>query len=373
MLRRKGFEVEIYTGTPQGEIIGFSDLITRDLEGFVTEPDNRNVEYITAPFESYSDLLYALVEPRVRLRNYLQKLGNYTLIPGSTLSLGDSSVFSRSDPLNRYHDFIEQTYGTNVVTASVHINIELVEPQLLMKACRLIRVEAPLYLALSAASPFLDNRITGYHSKRWQMFPKTPKQVPLFADHQHYIDWTKEQIELGTMQNVRHLWSSVRPNGPERPYQLNRLELRICDLVVNPLSLLAITALLEARITQMILDPNLDPLISSKFSAQELLKITDENELSAAQNSLDASLVHWQSGQLISARDWLNELSQQVWPIARQGGFACFLSPLRSILEQGNQAQQWLKLHDCGMNIQQIMIHTIAELAKQDRNLVNLF
>ena len=100
MLRNKGFEVEIYTGTPEGEIIGFSDLITKNLRNFVTEPDNRNVEYITEPLKSYKDLLCALVEPRLRLRKYLQKLGNFTIIPGSTLSLGNSKAFHRSDPDN---------------------------------------------------------------------------------------------------------------------------------------------------------------------------------------------------------------------------------------------------------------------------------
>ncbi len=372
MLRRKGFEVEIYTGTPRGKIIGFSDLITRNLDGFVTEPDNRNVEYLTPPLPSYCDLHYALLEPRQILREYLQKLGDYTLIPGSTLSLGDSSLFFRSDPLNSYHDYIEQNYGGSVVTASIHINIELTEPQLLMRACRLIALEAPLYLALSAASPFLDNKVTGYHSTRWQMFPKTPKKVPLFVNHQHYIDWTKAQLELKTMQNVRHLWSSVRPNGPERPYDLNRLELRICDLVVDPVNLLAITALLEARLAQMIDDPSLDPLSCNKFSSDELLKITNANELISAQNSLEGIMTHWQNGQQIRARDWIGDLYQQVCPFAKEGGFACFLSPLLKILEQGNQAQQWLKLYDDGMSIQEIMVQSVLELTEQDNNSINL-
>ena len=39
------------------------------------------------------------------------------------------------------------------------------------------------------------------------------------------------------MRNERHLWTSVRPNGPDRPHSLNRLELRICDLVTDPADL----------------------------------------------------------------------------------------------------------------------------------------
>lgn len=372
-LLSKGFEVEIYTGTPEGEIVGLSDKIVRALDGFVREPDSRNVEYTTAPFCGYDRLLCALLKPRQALRAYLQTLGDYTLIPGSTMSLGGSDRFYRSDPNNPYHDYIEQTYGTDVVTASIHINVGIDDPELLMRACRLIRVEAPLYLALSASSPFIDGEVTGSHSTRWQMFPKTPSDVPLFESHGHFIRWTEEQLAAKKMRNVRHLWSAVRPNGDRRPYKLNRLELRICDLVVDPLALLAITALLEARIVQTLEHPELDPLQQSKLSTtdlqSDLVALTDENEMQVARHSLDAELRHWQDGRKILARDWIEEIYDRVYPIAKKRGFSCFLSPLNKILRQGNTAQQWLKLYERGMQPTKIIQQDIQNIARQERDL----
>ena len=372
-LLSKGFEVEIYTGTPQGEIVGLSDKIVRALDGFVREPDSRNVEYTTAPFCGYDRLLCALLKPRQALRAYLQTLGDYTLIPGSTMSLGGSDRFYRSDPNNPYHDYIEQTYGTDVVTASIHINIGIEDPEMLMRACRLVRVEAPLYLALSAASPFIDGEVTGSHSTRWQMFPKTPTEVPLFESHSHFIQWTEQQLAQKKMRNVRHLWSAVRPNGDRRPYNLNRLELRICDLVVDPLALLAITALLEARIMEAMEHPELDPLQQSKLSISDLqsdlMTLADENEALAARNSLDAELRHWQDGRKITARDWITEIYDRVYPIAKRQGFSCFLSPLQKILRQGNTAQQWLKLYEQGMQPTKIIQQDIKNIAWQERDL----
>jgi predicted glutamate--cysteine ligase len=369
VLLSKGFEVEIYTGTSEGKIIGLSDRIVKDLDGFVREPDNRNVEYTTAPFVNYDRLLCALVKPRQKLRQYLQHIGNYTLIPGSTLSLGDSKRFYRSDPNNPYHSYIESTYGTNVVTASIHINIGIPDTEKLIQACRLIRVEAPLYLALSASSPFLDGIVTGYHSTRWGLFPKTPKYVPLFSSHEHFIKWTNEQLALGTMQNVRHLWSSVRPNGDHRPYNLNRLELRICDLVVNPIHLLAITALLEARLQQMLNHPEIDPLTTSKLSPEELIKITDQNEIAVSRLSLEAKLQHWEDGREILAKEWIEELYEQVKPTAKNLGFSCFLLPLKTLLRSGNTAQQWLKSLDNGLNINEIISQEIKFMQQQEQEL----
>ena len=366
----KGFEVEIYTSTPAGEIVGLSDKIVAALDGFVREPDSRNVEYTTPPCHRYERLLCDLVRPRVRLREYLQQLGDYTLIPGSTLSLGGSDRFHRSDPGNPYHDYIEQVYGTRVVTASIHINVGIYDPEVLMRACRLVRVEAPLYLALSAASPFLNGEVTGYHSTRWQMFPKTPAVVPLFESHAHFIRWTEEQLALGTMQNVRHLWSAVRPNGDRRPYDLNRLELRICDLVVDPIALLAITAFLEARLLQVIEQPDLDPLLMSELPAStrspELVALTDENELAVAKHSLDATVRHWQDGRPIVVRDWIEQLYPEVWSTAKQHGFSCFLPPVKKILREGNEAQRWLRHYEQVGDLQTVMQQAIADTAAQE-------
>ncbi len=365
----KGFEVEIYTGTPSGDVVGLSDRIVANLPGFVREPDTRNVEYTTPPLTSYDRLLCALVRPRQQLRRYLQTLGDYTLIPGSTLSLGGVEQFYRSDPQNPYHDFIEANYHTKVVTASIHINIGISDPDLLMRACRLIRVEAPLYLALSAASPFLNNEVTGSHSTRWLMFPKTPAEVPLFTSHAHHIAWTEAQLAQGTMQNVRHLWTAVRPNGDRRPYNLNRLELRICDLVIDPIALLAITALLEARIWQLIAQPQLDPLLSSRLTPRELVSLSDANEIAAAQTSLRATLHHWRDGRAIIAQDWIAQLVEELHPIAKEHGFSCFLSPIQRILRLGNLAQQWLGAYQG--DVRPVIQEAIAQTTQQEITLAD--
>ena len=369
----KGFEIEVYTGTPNGDIVGLSDRIVADLEGFIREPDSRNVEYTTAPSYRYERSLLDLLQPRATLRDYLKPDG-YTLIPGSTLPLeGSANRFWRSDPENPYHTYIEQTYGTKVVTASVHINLGVSDPDVLMRLCRLVRVEAPLYLALSASSPFFNGDITGSHSTRWSVFPQTPAFVPLFTSHQNFIEWTEEQLRLGTMQNVRHLWSSVRPNGDRRPYILNRLEMRICDLVSNPIDLLAITALLEARLIQAMENPDLDPLVMSELPmasrGTDLVTMASENELLAAKSSLDSTLTHWQTGKPIVARAWIQSLYEEVWPTAKQEGFSCFLLPIKKILREGNESMRWIQLSNQGWSREQVIEFAIEDMKTQELSL----
>lgn len=362
----KGFEVEMYTGRSDGTVVGVAAEAAAALDGFVTEPDNRNLEYTTAPDADYGRQLAQLLAPRRRLRGWLADRG-LTLLPGSTLSLGDSQRFERSDPTNAYHDYIEATYGTRVVTASIHINFGLTSMEALFAGCRLMRCEAALLLALSASSPFLDGVATGAHSQRWLQFPLTPPEVPLFLSHQHYIDWMLEELAAGSMQNVRHLWTSVRPNGDERPYGLNRLELRICDLISDPELMLAATAFAELRLLQLLRDPEAhDPLRASRLDAVELARLADENDRSAAQNSLDAWLQHWRTGEPITARDWILQELDALAPLASASGLTAVLEPLGPTLTEGNQAMRWIKRHGAGEAIASILSSEATALERQE-------
>ena len=368
----KGFEVELFTGTFAGENVGVSSAITKDLSDFVKEPDQRNLEYITVPDQRYAVLKHALLLPRQKLRKWLdcQKL---TILPGSTLSLGNTKIFERSDSENYYHSFIEKNYGTNVVTASIHINLGIENLSLLFSALRLVRCEASLFLALSASSPFLGGNATGVHSQRWVQFPKTPSKVPIFADHAHYVTWVEEQLDNGNMQNERHFWTSVRPNGPERPHLLNRLELRICDLVANADLLLAITALLELRIINLKNDiKKYDPIEASSKNQEELALLADENDLIAAKSSLDANLSHWKNGKQINCRDWIKELLLEVTPLAKDLDMLELLQPIESVLKNGNQSMIWLDSYSRGVSIQSLLQKGISEMKREETNFIQM-
>ena len=366
----KGFEVELFTGRGDGTVVGCSAAAAKALAGFMTEPDQRNLEYITPPDADYDRQLALLLEPRHRLRPWLRERG-LTLLPGSTLSLGDSSHFERSDPGNPYHGYIEATYGTRVVTASVHINLGIEAMDDLFSGLRLIRCEAALLLALSACSPFLDGRVTGAHSQRWLQFPLTPAQVPLFRDHGHFIAWMEEQLALGTMQNVRHLWTSVRPNGEHRPHDLNRLEIRICDLIADPELLLAITAFSELRLHQLLADRHHpDPMLASSLPLEELAALADGNDRAVAGCSLDAELRHWRDGRSIRARDWIAATLSELMPLARQLGLEGRLTPITTVLREGNQAMRWLARHGAGHSIAAIMTTEAEELQQREEVLL---
>ncbi len=360
----KGLEEEVYTGSYRGEVVGLSHRVAADLPGFTTEPDARNVEFTTAPYRNYRVLVDRLMTKRCRLRAYLRDLGDYTLVPGGTLSLEESDDFVLSNPKNPYYLQIRDTYGTSVVTASTHINVGIESPEDLLRAYRVIRCEAYEYLALTAASPFLKGVPTGAHSTRWATFPETPRDVPFFRDHDQFVQWMDTQLKLGTMFNPRHLWLSIRPNGPDTPYEIVRLELRICDRISDPALIGAVTAILEARVWQVLEDPTLDPLNS--YDEATLIELARRNESAAAHRSLDAEVTDWQTGQTTTARNVLESRIASTTQTARQHGFDEHLEPIERVLKLGNRAQRWLAALAEGKSVEEVLTDSILELNRID-------
>ncbi len=361
----KGLEEEVYTGTPEGHVLPLSAQVKAALDGYTTEPDGRNVEFTTAPYRNYQVLTDRLMAKRCALRRYLEAAHGCTLVPGGTLSLADPDSFYISDPENSYYRYIRDTYGTRVVTASTHINLGIDDPEELLRAYRVLRLEASMFLALTAASPFLAGEPTGQHSSRWLRFPLTPERVPFFPDPASFADWMDEQLELGTMQNGRHLWLGIRPNGPATPRVLDRLELRICDRISDPEVLQAVTALYEARVWQVLERPELDPLRGR--SSGELEALAAANERAAGTASLEAEATNWVDGSTLKFRDWTASMLESVRETAGRHGFGSLLDPIEGILENGNPAMQWVRRVEQGATPQQVIQEAIVELAALDR------
>lgn len=361
----KGLEEEVYTGTADGHVLPLSAQVKEAMDGYTTEPDGRNVEFTTAPYRSYQVLLDRLMAKRCALRRYLEAEHGCTLVPGGALSLADPDSFYFSDPKNPYYRYIRDAYGNRVVTASTHINLGIDEPDELLRAYRVLRLEAALFLALTAASPFLAGKPTGQHSSRWLRFPLTPERVPFFPDAATFAVWMDEQLESGTMQNQRHLWLGIRPNGPATPRVLDRLELRICDRISDPHVLQAVTALYEARVWQVLEQPDLDPLHDR--SSPELEELAAANERAAGTQSLDAIGVNWVDGRSLTFRDWVRRLLDDAAGTADRHGLASLLEPIEGVLTQGNPAIQWLRRVDEGVTPQQVIQEAIVELAALDR------
>ena len=169
------------------------------------------------------------------------------------------------------------------------------------------------------------------------------------------------------MQNIRHFWSSIRPNGPQRPLILDRLELRICDFVHDIHLLLGITAMIELRILYLFENiKSLDPLTASIFSLDQLSEICDQNEINAAKDSLNAELIHWQDGNKVICKEWIENLLSDLSSTAEKFNMKHLLKPIYKVLEEGNQSMKWIDQFEKGLSIEQIMKISIDDMINDE-------
>lgn len=366
----KGIEVELYAGKASGEIVPISTDLKSELPEVSQEPDQRNFEYITNPTKDYETLRSELILPKIKIRETLKDKFGLTLIPGSTLSLPFEKKFFFSKPEDPYHQYIAKTYGTNVITTSLHLNFGIEDISLLFRLLSALRLDTSLFLTLSAASPFFDGKLTGYQSFRWHNFPKTPEFVPFFKNHDEYIKWSNKMIEEKQMYNVRHLWTSIRPNGIERPLKLNRLELRVCDLVCDTNKILAIICLIELIIQDYMKNEQY-PKILNTNNLDELAKKQDEQEELAAKDGLNAKIYSWRTDSYMKISDIVEDLYKKYEPEAKDLGIYKQLIPIADILENGNEATRLINKFNETKSIPTTMQHFTEQFNNIDLTTYN--
>ena len=110
----------------------------------------------------------------------------------------------------------------------------------------------------------------------------------------------------------------------------------------------------------------LDPLTGSIFSIDKLSEISDQNEIEAAKNSLNAELTDWTDGKKLICRDWIKKLLVELSPYSAKLNMEHLLEPIYKVLEEGNQAMQWIKKYEEGLSIQEIMKYSIEDMIRSE-------
>ena len=113
----------------------------------------------------------------------------------------------------------------------------------------------------------------------------------------------------------------------------------------------------------------LDPLCNSVLSADELAQLADSNDAAVAQSSLKAELKHWRDGRAITCKDWLEELLDELAPLAESLQLAAYLKPLDALLTHGNQAMRWEAAHSRGQSIDDLLQEGIQLMQQEEQQM----
>lgn len=155
----------------------------------------------------------------------------------------DQCVF----PSERYENLVQllQDMARRLITFGLHVHIGVDSGDKAVMICDRIMQHLPTLLAISASSPFWEQRDTGLQSYRSKIMEGLPTAgLPsLMRNWSEYVWLINHLIDTGFINTIREIWWDVRPH-----HGFGTVEVRICDMPGNLDEVLAITALVQSLV-----------------------------------------------------------------------------------------------------------------------------
>jgi len=224
----------------------------------------------------------------------------------------DTPHYRRNDEILRYVVWRNNSFG-------IHTHIAIRGADRAIAVCNGFRNVLPELLALSASSPFVEDVVTGLHSARTQIFTR---MFPRCGVPDAYEDWNAFEQYVQFLYDTRsidehtQLWWSVRPH-----LAFPTVEVRICDAqpdLREAQSLAALTYALGARFARAVDEGELLPSLPHR--------LIEENTWRAIRYGLSGGLIDFTSGDVVPARERIEQLIDWVEPVAAEIGAAPFLA-----------------------------------------------
>jgi glutamate---cysteine ligase / carboxylate-amine ligase len=214
-----------------------------------------------------------------------------------------------------------------LTTHGVHVHVGVRSGDKAIATVNSLSGYLPIFLALSAASPYWNGQDTGLASTRTKIF----EAMPTTGLPPHLHDWAEFNIfldtliEAGAVETVREVWWDIRPHPG-----YGTVELRMCDSMPTLREISALAALAQCLVADFdrMIDRGETPPVPREW-------VRRENKWRAARWGVEAMLVVDDSGHTRPLREIVDELVESLQPLATELGCADELSDLRLIAAEG--------------------------------------
>jgi carboxylate-amine ligase len=223
------------------EIDGLADAIAGELissEIEIRSGRGENFPHAVALQARHRDQLFELAE---RQGLVLGALGAHPYSRWQDQRVIDTDHYHRVEDGLKYVAWRNNTF-------SLHAHVGINGADRAIAVCDRVREILPELLAISASSPFVDDRDSGLASARTQiftrMFPRcgVPDAFGGWAAYQEFIEFL---VRTNSVIESTQLWWSVRPH-----HSFGTVEVRICDAQPSGRDSTALTGLIVACVAQ---------------------------------------------------------------------------------------------------------------------------
>ena len=234
-------------------------------------------------------------------------------------------------------------------TFSLHVHVGVRDFDRAVRVCDRLRPVAPLLLAISANSPFLDARDSGLHSARTQVFTKSfprcgvPDAYGSGDAYREYVDWL---LRTDSIVEDTQIWWSLRPH-----LQLGTVEMRICDAQSTAGEAETLAGLVVAATLQAARD--VDEGVPFDDPPR---RVIEENVWRALRHGLDGELIEPGGDTTHPAAEAWERLLTWTAPVRAEIGYDPEIDAGRP-----NGAQRQRAAIAAGASMQEVYVQTVRE------------
>ena len=228
-------------------------------------------------------------------------------------------------PNERYHRLLDilQDMGRQLITFGLHVHVGVDSGENHQITCDRIMRHLPTLLAISANSPWWNDRVTGLHSHRSKIMEGLataglPTQMRNWSE---YVWLINHLIATGFINSIRDIWWDVRPH-----HNFGTVEVRVCDMPGCLEDALAIAALVHCLVQALS-----DQIDNGTYQLDYHPMMVRQNKWRATRYGLDAMMVHAVSYELQPVRDVINTLLDELRPTAERLDCAAYLDRTRAL------------------------------------------
>jgi carboxylate-amine ligase len=232
-------------------------------------------------------------------------------------------------------------------TWSLHVHVGVRGADRAVAVCDHLRGVLPVFLALSANSPFLDGHDTGLSSVRTEIFTRTFPRCGIhepFGSWEAYRDFIELLVRTNSIVEATQLWWSVRPH-----HTFGTVEVRICDAQTGGEESFALAALMTACVAQSALDYD-EGLLPEPLGQREI----EENLWRAIRRGTEGMMIDFGRGEERPALEAVERLLAWTAPARQSLG-------LDPALPELNGARRARRALDAGASIEEIYREAVAE------------
>jgi len=360
-----GIELELYCADPETSLLVGSGPEILDLAKQGDVPDKAlQREYLTNTVEITS-------EPRMLVRDAIDDVRTRAgLLLDAADSLGLELGTSGTHPLahwqdqevdesvTHYSELLERTamIGRQMLIWGVHVHVGVEDGDKALPLISRLQQYVPLFIALSASSPYWAGAETGYASFRTLVFQQLPQAGPA----PHISDWTEFEALIASMQLAGVITQPSDLKWDIRPsHHYGTIEIRVCDSMSRLEEVAALTALIQCTVEY--LSRQLDEGVPYTPPPSWL---SDENRWSAARFGLGAILLTPDGTEMRALTAELDDLLAVLGPIAEELGCSAELAEVASIVHNGPGYVRQLAVNDARAAAQQVLGEFRASLGR---------